>query len=269
MADIGPQPLTSVFTSWPSSVSPKILLNLLQEHPTAIIIIFVLQEKGLCINTDLINKGTTQVSDILMGAQGASWKASTLFGGRRPLLKAFSSMRGERTTWGWPQGSCQGSGNSRLGADGKRTAKAFSGSPPGVVQCRPSHPFQLSLRPLLRLPPYRNRLFQANGLLEHAGRGPPLRVQASFLSEKHHRVRAQADETRAFACKPRSHLSSPGPDGALPCLFRVFLRHHQVYLSACPEAPSVPAHRETLSSHALAGCAILGKLTSLGLGFFS
>lgn len=138
-----------------------------------------------------------------------------------------------------------------------------------MVQSRPSHPFQLSLRPLLPLPPYRNRLFQANGLLlEHAGRGPPLRVQASFLSEKLHRVRAPADETRAFACKPRSHLSSPGPDGALPCLFRLFLRHHQEYLSACPEAPSVPAHRETLSSHALAGCAILGKLTSLGLGFF-
>ena len=100
----------------PSSVSPKSLLNLLQEHPTAIMIIFVLQEKGLCINSDLIDKRTTQFSDILTGAQGASWKASTLFGGRRPLLKERSSLTGERTTWGWPQGSCQGSGNPPPGS---------------------------------------------------------------------------------------------------------------------------------------------------------
>ena len=76
----------------------------------------MLQEKGLCINSDLIDKRTTQFSDILTGAQGASWKASTLFGGRRPLLKERSSLTGERTTWGWPQGSCQGSGNPPPGS---------------------------------------------------------------------------------------------------------------------------------------------------------
>lgn len=228
-------------------------------------------QKGLCINSDLIDKGTTQFSDILTGAQGASWKASTLFGGRRPLLKDPSSLKGERTTWGWPQGSCQGSRNPPPGSGRwEENGQSLQWLPTRddavqVLTPLPTLPAASSPPASLPKPPFPGK--------RTPPRTPPAGARLSvskppILSEKLHRVRAQAGETRAFPCKPHSHLSSPGPEGVLPCLFRVFLRHHQVYLSACPEASSVPAHRATLSSHALASCAILGKLTSLGLGFF-
>lgn len=42
------------FTLSPSSPTPEIPLSL-QEHLTAIIIIFVFQEKGICVNSNLIN----------------------------------------------------------------------------------------------------------------------------------------------------------------------------------------------------------------------
>lgn len=53
------------FTLSPSSPTPEIPLSL-QEHLTAIIIIFVFHEKGICINSNLINRHM-QFSYILTG----------------------------------------------------------------------------------------------------------------------------------------------------------------------------------------------------------
>ena len=154
-----------------------------------------------------------------------------------------------------------------LGADGKRTAKAFSGSPPGMVQSRPSHPFQLSLRPLLPLPPYRNRLFQANGLLERAGRArlsvfKPPSYRKSSTGSAHRLMKPEPSPASPARISAAQARSVPSPAS--------FAFSFAITKCTCLLAPRrrVPAHRETLSSHALAGCAILGKLTSLGLGFF-
>lgn len=92
----------------------------------------------------------------------------------------------------------------------------------------------------------------------NAPAGPASPVQASFLSEKLHRVRAQADETRAFACKPRSHLSSPGPVGALPCSFAFSFAITKCTCLLAPrrrvsrhtERPSLPTHLPAVQSWA-------------------
>ena len=144
-----------------------------------------------------------------------------------------------------------------LGADGKRTAKAFSGSPPGMVQSRPSHPFQLSLRPLLPLPPYRNRLFQANGLLERAGRArlsvfKPPSYRKSSTGSAHRLMKPEpspASPARISAAQARSVPSPalsrfPSPSPSVPvCLPRGAVSRHT-------ERPSLPTHLPAVQSWA-------------------
>lgn len=75
---------------------------------------------------------------------------------------------------------------------------------------------------------------------------------------------AQPDEILAFPKSPAQITAAQARKVHAPP--SALLYHHQC--TCFPQSASVPAHRANLSFHTFSSRAILGKLTSLGLGFF-